>query len=308
LFLLTCTQQQILPNYFVLPNYSAKIPFYMKFFQSNTEKLRKGLGVTQAEMSDRLGLSRSTWQGYEKGTSTPNLSGLYKIAEYFGIGAVDLLETDLNNVQDKVQKTAGKTGKKLSQIVQDNVQDNVQDKQKNIASKPESPALFIGYSERGNVYEFDTKAAAGVGQILQDQDKLNRLPTLHLPHLGHGLHMRIKITGDSMHATIKDGDMVVATHVAEPATELREGNVHVIFDKDDGVVCKRVFKADRGYLMLESDNEIYKPYKRHLNDMVALFKVVELHTSDLKNYYSDCTAEISKLWNEINLIRKKLPA
>lgn len=67
----------------------------MKFFDTNCKFLRKSKGFSQAEMASQLGVSRTTWTGYEKKASQPNLSGLYKIAEYFNLSIAQLLEVDL---------------------------------------------------------------------------------------------------------------------------------------------------------------------------------------------------------------------
>ncbi|HMO62218.1 MAG TPA: S24 family peptidase, partial [Ferruginibacter sp.] len=160
---------------------------------------------------------------------------------------------------------------------------------------------------RGNVYDFDSQAAAGMAMYLSQKDKLIQVPTLNLPGLGPGLHIRCQVSGDSMHGTIKDGDHVIATQLKSPADELREGFIHVVFDKDDGIVCKRLYKADKHHLELVSDNDIYTPYKRHLNDLLFIFKVVEVHTRDLRNYFNDTRREVSKLWKAIEDINARLP-
>ncbi|MCZ2223321.1 MAG: S24 family peptidase, partial [Chitinophagales bacterium] len=127
----------------------------------------------------------------------------------------------------------------------------------------------------------------------------------YMPHLGPGIHIRMKISGDSMHATIKDGDYVIATYQPEPLKTLREGHIYLMIDKDDGVVCKRLYNSAKNTLELESDNDIYKPYYRKITDILALFRVVEVHTTDLRNYYSDTRREINKIWQEIAKLKRK---
>jgi DNA-binding XRE family transcriptional regulator len=48
-------------------------------------------------MLDNLGIKRTTWNGYEAGTSQPYLNVFSEIAEYFGITMDDLLNKDLTN-------------------------------------------------------------------------------------------------------------------------------------------------------------------------------------------------------------------
>lgn len=48
--------------------------------------LRKGRGLTQLELSDRMKLSRATISNYEVGRRSPHLSDLRKFAEFYGVG------------------------------------------------------------------------------------------------------------------------------------------------------------------------------------------------------------------------------
>jgi transcriptional regulator with XRE-family HTH domain len=63
-------------------------------FAENMRCLRERNGLKQAEMLDAIGYKQSTWNGYERGVSSPNLDDLIKISDYFGI-----LESDLLRVQ-----------------------------------------------------------------------------------------------------------------------------------------------------------------------------------------------------------------
>lgn len=68
----------------------------MKYFSKNIAFLRGLKGISQAEIADRLDFKRTTWNGYEVGTSRPYIDGLVKIADYFGVTEADLLHTDLS--------------------------------------------------------------------------------------------------------------------------------------------------------------------------------------------------------------------
>lgn len=54
-------------------------------------RLRKERGWTQQTLADRIGLSVGQVKKYEKGTSTPNLPVLEKIATTFGVSADELV-------------------------------------------------------------------------------------------------------------------------------------------------------------------------------------------------------------------------
>ena len=68
----------------------------MKLFAKNIYYLRKQAGYTQAEMPDRLSVSRTTWSNYENGVSEPNSEGFISIANLFGVSLDDLLTKDLS--------------------------------------------------------------------------------------------------------------------------------------------------------------------------------------------------------------------
>lgn len=53
---------------------------------SKLKHLRKGRGLTQLQLSERVSISRCTVSNYENGRRHPNLSELRKLADYFGVG------------------------------------------------------------------------------------------------------------------------------------------------------------------------------------------------------------------------------
>lgn len=52
---------------------------------SKLKTLRKGRGLTQQELSERLDLSRATISNYEVGRRSPHLSDLRRFAEFYGV-------------------------------------------------------------------------------------------------------------------------------------------------------------------------------------------------------------------------------
>lgn len=55
--------------------------------------LRKGRGLTQHDLSEKLGLSRATISNYEVGRRSPHLSELRRFAEFYGVG-LDYFDVD----------------------------------------------------------------------------------------------------------------------------------------------------------------------------------------------------------------------
>lgn len=58
----------------------------MSTIGSKLKTLRKGRGLTQLELSERLGLSRATISNYEVGRRSPHLSELRRFSEFYGVG------------------------------------------------------------------------------------------------------------------------------------------------------------------------------------------------------------------------------
>ncbi len=54
-------------------------------FQNIFKRLRSSSGLTQAEMAERLGISRSTIGMYETGAREPDFETLEKIADFFNV-------------------------------------------------------------------------------------------------------------------------------------------------------------------------------------------------------------------------------
>ena len=54
-------------------------------FGDNLERIRKDKKVSQAKLGAALGLTQQMVSSYEKGTSSPNIEVLVKIADYFGV-------------------------------------------------------------------------------------------------------------------------------------------------------------------------------------------------------------------------------
>lgn len=79
----------------------------LKYFAKNIAFLRGLKNISQAEMADRLNFKRTTWNGYESGTSKPYIDGLVLIADYFGVSEGDLLHVDLSKRGKYLNKSYG---------------------------------------------------------------------------------------------------------------------------------------------------------------------------------------------------------
>lgn len=68
----------------------------MEYFANNIKFLRKKHNLIQPEIKDILDIEPTTWSGYERGKSYPNLKLFHKICEYFQVPETDMLNTDLS--------------------------------------------------------------------------------------------------------------------------------------------------------------------------------------------------------------------
>lgn len=59
-------------------------------------KLRKGLGLSQEELAEALGVSRQAVSKWETGQSTPDLENLVRLCRLYAVPADELLETGLS--------------------------------------------------------------------------------------------------------------------------------------------------------------------------------------------------------------------
>ena len=84
-------------------------------FGTKIKELRDASGMTQTELAERIGVSKSVISAYEKGIRNPSHKVIQSIAEVFGISALSFYErgyfknqsvtidiTDLNSEQQKI--------------------------------------------------------------------------------------------------------------------------------------------------------------------------------------------------------------
>lgn len=62
-----------------------------KIFQQNIARRRKELGLTMAQVAERMGVSQPCYAQYELGTRTPGLDVIEKISSALETNAISLL-------------------------------------------------------------------------------------------------------------------------------------------------------------------------------------------------------------------------
>jgi transcriptional regulator with XRE-family HTH domain len=281
-------------SYLILKDFTIVI-----FLAENIKRLRLRKGVSQAAMAASVGFPRTTLSSYEQNAAQPDIDGLLVIAAYFGVDLNDLLTQQLaTDVPVNEKGRINKTDKRVKEHVVAKPKDYGSEPPLTVASEP--PALY-----RLNVLDVEGKSTAAILQILQDADKALIAPNLYLPNLGPGQHIRIQVTGNSMHPLIKDKDIVIATKVPEGPSGLKDGQVYLYLGKDDSFDCRRLYRSGNDQVEMVADNEDHKRYTRQADDIQMLFKVQQVHSSNLEKYQQDSRQEIANIWKAIGELREE---
>lgn len=261
----------------------------VNYFSDNIRILRERISLSQAEISYRLGFSRSAWNNYERGISKPGLDDLFKIIGFFDISASDILETDLSKHEFY---------KKINADKKVNKNEHVNEFNSDFKPKkyPQNSSLSIVNDDGGDKYYPSTmpkvitvdtqgnenmvmvpvKARAGYLLGYGDPEFIQTLPAYRLPGLNNGTFRIFEVEGLSMYPTLNSGDLVIGSNV-EQLGVIRDDRIHIVVTKNEGVVVKRVLnrlKSD-DKLILKSDNykdrDLYPPIVCDPSDILEIW-------------------------------------
>lgn len=79
-------------------NYNFFAEFYIIINMKNLKSSRTGKHLSQAEVAERLGIPRATYQSYENGRNEPNIETLIKLADFFNVSVDTLIGHDADLV------------------------------------------------------------------------------------------------------------------------------------------------------------------------------------------------------------------
>lgn len=264
----------------------------MSFIASNIKFLRKQKGLTQEELSKKIGVNRSMIGSYEEGRARPKLASIQLMAHYFKIGVDELVNLDLG-VSAKSQKA----------------------NEHHLDVKGSSLRVLSTLVDKENE-EFITvvpvKAAAGYLSGYSDPDFVENLPrfALPLPELSAGRTYRVfQINGNSMEP-VAHGSYIICDYV-QNWQEIKSGKTYILITKDEGVVYKRVYNRmeEKSELILKSDNPEYEPYTISSDKIIEVWKALgfisfsipepdEVSLHKLSNMVSEIKKDVEKLKNK----------
>lgn len=247
-------------------------------FSNNLTLVRKKSEKKQSEVADAIGISRSRYANYEGGHSTPDVSTLLKIAEYFKVSVDYLLGLKSNNLNaDNKQLIVNEPSAAYGSAI--------------------PKVITVDSLGNENIVMVDVKAAAGYVTKFQEQNYFQNLPAFSLPgsQFHNATFRAFEIEGDSMFDTLYHGDWVICRRL-DGFSDIRDGYIHVIVTFEE-ICVKRVLNRSkqRGKLVLQSDNEAYPAREIEADQVQEIWLVKSFMGFNMPNR----RLEIKKVLNEI---------
>jgi len=260
------------------------------FIASNLKLLRKSRKLSQEEVSRKVGLTRSSYSGYENGVAEPGIATLIVLSDFYKVPIDDILRKDFSIYSDKEWEAV------MKGVYKDVRGSNLRVLTASVNSDNEEVIEMI-----------PEKARAGYTLGYADPDYIKVLPTFNLPFLSKNKKYRsFPISGDSM-PPVSDGSHVVAEYIQNWET-VRDGKPYVIVTKDDGIVFKIIHRIPgrEDVFQLSSTNPIYAPYVVKINDILEIWKFVNYISHDLPDFKmseNDISRTIKELQNEVHSLK-----
>ena len=256
----------------------------------NLKFLRKQKKISQEELATALGLTRSSYSGYENGVAEPNVQTLLKLSQYHGVPVDVIIKKELTALKPE-QWTALEKGLNV----------DLEGKKLRVL------ATTVDEGDQENIELVPEKARAGYTTGFSDPEFISVLPTFQLPFLKKDRKYRtFPIKGDSM-PPVADGSYVIAEYV-ENWRALKSGFPYIVVTQNEGIVFKVVYNRldDNQSFQLCSTNPFYKPYEVHANEIVEIWKFVnyisfEMPTSPFEE--SELTQAILDLQADVKHIK-----
>lgn len=215
-------------------------------FSSRLRSAREENGFTQQNVADMLGISKSTYSGYETGKREPDVFRIKELSNILGVSADILVGTK------HTQPFSGFSKEETEHIVKYRVLDEH-------GRKVVDGALQLEYDRMTHIESvqrdgtvtyirlYDLAMSAGTGEPLGDTYYSTRieLPAEQVPDEASCC---LRVNGDSMEPAYKDGDVVFIHRQDEP---VRKGEIGVFALNGEGYM-KRL-----GDHELESLNPAY---------------------------------------------------
>jgi len=256
----------------------------------NLKLLRNRLKKSQEEVATELGLTRSSYSGYENNVAQPNIESLLLFGDYFKVSIDDLLRKDFSSFKES-------DWEKFENGMNADVK----------GAKLRVLTTVVDQNNEELIELVPLKASAGYTAGYADPDYLKVLPTFHLPFLSRDKKYRsFPIKGDSMPPVV-EGSYVVAEFV-QNWMSIRSGTPCIVVTKDEGIVFKVVhnlLNSEQSF-QLCSTNTFYEPYKVHANDILEMWKFVNYISPELPDFRiddNDLSKSLRSLQSEVSQLK-----
>jgi transcriptional regulator with XRE-family HTH domain len=252
----------------------------MNNIAKNIRHLRKIKTLTQEQLSEELGITRSKVGSYEEGRSDPPIDMLIQFSTYFKLPIDVLIKNDLTYATDTSFIEIGNQRVLFPITVDTDNEDLIE-----IVPIKASAGYLLGYN---------------------DPEYIEQLDKIKLPFLPTGKHRAFPIKGDSM-LPMKDGSYVVAQYL-EDVRDVRNGTSYIIVTLNDGMTYKRITNniEENGTLLLTPDNKNYDSYEVPLAEVLEVWEFTcsintqEYDEQDLK------ISSIALMLNQLGVELKEL--
>jgi len=250
---------------------------------SNLKYLRLQKGLSQEQLAESLGITRSRLGAYEENRNEPSIDLLIAISDFFHVAVDALVRGDLSKTTLDGLMKVGKNRMLFPVLIDEEGKDVVE--------------------------LVPMKASAGYLKGYADPEYMERLPRMKLPFLPTGKHRAFPIKGDSM-PPVREGSFVVAKYL-DRVEDVKNGHTYIVVTKDDGLSYKRIFNLNtkKGFMECHSDNKIYQPYKVNLKDVLEIWEYTCcINMSDYKEEELNVGSIMSMLRNlqvEMESIKKQ---
>ncbi len=260
---------------------------------NNLKLLRKRKGKSQEEVANDLGLTRSSYSGYENAVAQPNIESLVVLSDYYKVSIDDMVRKDFEKLKESEWN-------QIDQGLRTDVK----------GSKLRVLTAMVNEENEDVIELVPQKASAGYTAGYADPDYLKVLPTFHLPFLSRDRKYRsFPIKGDSMPPVV-DGSFVVAEFV-QNWMSIRSGTPCIVVTKDDGIVFKVVHNllSSEQSFQLCSTNTFYEPYIVHANKILEIWKFVNYISPELPDVRiddNDLSKSLKNLQQEVHEIKSMI--
>ena len=233
-------------------------------FHVNLRNYREAAGLTQLQVAERLGITKSTYCNYESGKREPDVAKIKKIAKALGISADALLETGHDSKKAPLYSSeAMEVAKTFDQldghgrgavkaILDFEHASAVAEKRQ--SGTPKRPELKVRKRSDGFVdYRvYDQPAAAGLGNYLDDPAyHIEQYPANVVPD---GADFGIRISGNSMSPDIPDG----CTVFVQSRSSIEPGSIGIFLLNGEAYCKKLTVDREKGQIRLVSVNKAYQ--------------------------------------------------